>query len=142
MSDERGPERHEDGFSLIEVLIAMLIVTIGLVSVAQLMAVTTIVHSDARETSIATELAQAKLDQLTGMNLASDAAVQITPASPDSLESNVADYFDEPATGITRRWKVEAGPTTNTRLLTLRVINLRARQNGGTLYFRTMLFQW
>ena len=132
----------DGGFSLIEVLIAMLVVTIGLVSMAQLMAVTTVVHSDARATSVSTELAQAKLDELTGMNLASAAAVQITPSPPDSLGQNVTDYYDQPATGITRRWKVEAGPTTNTRLLTLRVINARARQSGGTLYFRTMLYQW
>ena len=140
-----GLERRrysEGGFSLIEVLIAMLVVTIGLVSMAQLMAVTTVVHSDARETSVSTELAQAKLDELTGLNMATAAAVQITPGSPDSLEENVAGYFDQPAAGITRRWKVEAGPTTNTRLLTLRVVNARARQAGGTLYFRTMLYQW
>jgi hypothetical protein len=109
---------------------------------AQLMAVTTVVHSDARETSMGTELAQAKLDELSGMNLATAAAVQVTPPSPDSLEQNVANYFDEPATGITRRWKVETGPTTGTRILTLRVINTASRQFGDSLYFRTMLRQW
>jgi prepilin-type N-terminal cleavage/methylation domain-containing protein len=133
---------NERGFSLIEVLIAMLVVTIGLIGMAQLMAVTTVVHSDARETSMGTELAQAKLDELSGMNLATAAAVQVTPPSPDSLEQNVANYFDEPATGITRRWKVETGPTTGTRILTLRVINTASRQFGDSLYFRTMLRQW
>ena len=135
MADERG-------FSLIEVLIAMLVVTIGLIGMAQLMAVTTVVHSDARETSMGTELAQAKLDELSGMNLTSDAAVQITPSSPDSLEQNVSGYFDSPTPGITRRWKVEAGPTTDVRVVTLRVINTASRQYGDSLYFRTMLRQW
>jgi type II secretory pathway pseudopilin PulG len=134
--------RNERGFSLIEALISMLVMTVGLVGMAQLMAVTTVGHSDAREASMGTELAQAKLDELSGMNLATDAAVQITPPSPDSLDQNVADYFDQPAGGITRRWKVEAGPSTGTRIVTLRVINTASRQYGDSIYFRTMLRQW
>jgi prepilin-type N-terminal cleavage/methylation domain-containing protein len=128
----------ERGFSLVEVLIAMLVVTIGLIGMAQLMAVTTVVHSDARETSMGTELAQAKLDELSGLNIGTAPAVQIG----GDLDTNTANYFDEPAPGITRRWLVEAGPTTGTRILTLRVINTGSRQYGDSLYFRTMLRQW
>jgi prepilin-type N-terminal cleavage/methylation domain-containing protein len=140
MADRNARVRDgaEDGFSLIEVMIAMLVVTIGLIGMAQLMAVTTVVHSDARETSMGTELAQAKLDEFSGMNLASDAEVQIG----GDLDADVANYFDAPASGITRRWLVEAGPTTGTRILTLRVINTASRQYGDSLYFRTMLRQW
>ena len=127
------------GFSLIEVMIAMLVITIGLIGMAQLVAVTTLVHSDARRASIATELGQAKIDELGGMDLAADAAVQITPSSPDSLEQNVDDYYDAPAPTITRRWKVEAGPTSSTRVVTVRVINSGSRQYGTTMYFRTIL---
>ena len=117
----------------------MLVVTIGLIGMAQLMAVTTVVHSDAREASIATELGQAKIDQLTGMDLASAAAVQITPVTPDSLEQNVTNYYDEPEPTITRRWKVEEGPTDTTRVVTVRVINTASRHYGTTMYFRTVL---
>ena len=139
MNDRPG---GESGFSLIEVLIAMLVVTIGLVSMAQLMAVTTIMHSDARQTSMATQLGQAKLDELMKLNLATAAAVQLTPVSPDSLEEDVTNYFDQPNTTITRRWKVEAGPTPDTRIVTVRVINPRARQYGSELEFTTIIRQW
>src|SRR5688572_26605585 len=120
----------------------MLVVTIGLVSMAQLMAVTTIMHSDARQTSMATQLGLAKLDALMKLNLGTAAAVQITPVSPDSLEENVTNYFDQPDTAITRRWKVEAGPTTDTRTVTVRVINPRSRQYGSELEFTTIIRQW
>ena len=132
-------DRSEGGFSLIEVLIAMLVVTIGLIGMAQLMAVTTVVHSDARQSSVATELGQAKLDELSGMDLETALPVQVTPPSPDSLTENVANYFDEPTDTITRRWKVENGPTDGTRVVTVRVINTGSRQYGGTMYFRTIL---
>ncbi len=130
---------RDNGFSLIEVLISMLVVTIGMIGMAQLMAVTTVVHSDAREASMATELGQAKIDELTGMDLGTAAAVQITPASPDSLEQNVDDYYDEPQPTVTRRWKVENGPTGTTRVVTVRVINTASRHYGTTMYFRTIL---
>ena len=129
------------GASLIEVLIATLVLTIGLVAMAQLLGVSMLMHLNARETSTATELAQAKVDELMKMNLALAAAVQITPASPDSLTTNVADYFDSPQAAITRRWRVAAGPTANTRVLTVRVINPRARQ-GGQVDVSTIIRQW
>jgi prepilin-type N-terminal cleavage/methylation domain-containing protein len=131
--------RTSSGFTLVEVMIAMLVVTVGLVSMAQLMTVTTFMHSDARKTSVGTELGLAKLDELAGMNLSSDAEVQVTPVSPDSLSSNVSNYFDQPDTTITRRWKVEGGPTADTRLVTLRVINAGAQQYGRELEFRTII---
>lgn len=120
----------------------MLVVTIGLVSMAQLMAVTTVMHSDARKTSMATELGQAKLDELMKLNLNNAAAVQITPDDPDSLEENVTNYFDTPGDTITRRWKVETGPASGTRLLTVRVISTGARQYGSQLDFKTIIRQW
>lgn len=131
----------ESGFSLVEVLIAMLVVTIGLVSMAQLMAVTTVMHADARETSTATQLAQAKLEELIKLNLATEAAVQIT-VDPDSLDENVTNYFDTVGSTITRRWKVEEGPADNTRIVTVRVINSRARQYGSRIELTTIIRQW
>lgn len=132
---------RDSGFSLVEVLIAMLVVTIGLVSMAQLMAVTTVMHADARETSTATQLAQAKLEELIKLNLATAAAVQIT-VDPDSLDENVTNYFDTVGSTITRRWKVEDGPTDDTRIVTVRVINSRARQYGSRIELTTIIRQW
>lgn len=130
------------GFSLIEALIAMLVVTVGLVSMAQLMAVTTVSYADAREASIATQQAQSKIDELMKLNLNTDAPVQITPVSPDSLTQNVTDYFDTPLMGVTRRWRVEAGPASGTRLVTVRVVNTGARQYGATIDLTTIIRQW
>ena len=132
----------QSGFTLIEVMIAMLVVTVGLVSMAQLMAVTTVMHSDARQTSLGTELAQAKLDELMKLNLNSAPAVQVTPDDEDSLNENVANYFDEPSDTITRRWKVEDGPTSNTRIITMRVVNNAARQYGSQVEIKTIFRQW
>lgn len=130
------------GFSLIEVLVAMLVVTIGLVSMAQLLAVTTIMHSDARRTSMATELGQAKLDELMKLDLDTAAAVQITPDETDSLAANVTNYYDTPDDTITRRWKVEEGPTDDTRIITMKVISAGARQYGSEIEFKTIVRQW
>ena len=129
----------ETGFSLAESLVAMLVVVIGLVSMAQLMAVAMRMHADAREASAATQLAYAKLGELMAMNPSTAAAVQITPANTNSLTDNVPGYFDHPEIGITRRWKVEAGPVGTTRLVTVRVINLRARQYGSLIELTTII---
>ncbi|MEX2272363.1 MAG: prepilin-type N-terminal cleavage/methylation domain-containing protein [Vicinamibacterales bacterium] len=115
---------HKDdrGFSLVEVLISMVIMMVGLVAVAQLLAVSVHTHSLGRRTSEASILATAKLEDLAKLNHATAAAVQITGV--DSLTANVANYFDQPAgpDGHTRRWQVSAGPAAGTRRVTVRVV--------------------
>ena len=129
------------GASLIEVLIATLVLTIGLVGMAQLMGVSMLMHLNAREATTATQLAQAKVDELMKLNMATAPAVQITPANASSLTTNVANYFDSPQAAITRRWRIQPGPAANTRVLTVRVINARARQ-GGQVDVSTIIRQW
>ena len=129
------------GASLIEVLIATLVLTIGLVAMAQLMGVSMLMHLNAREATTATQLAQAKVDELMKLNLATAPAVQITPVGPDSLTTDVTNYFDSPQAAITRRWRIQPGPAANTRVLTVRVINARARR-GGQLDVSTIIRQW
>lgn len=130
----------EAGFTLVEALISCLVLTIGLVSLAQLQAMTTVMHANARGVTMSTQLAQAKVDELVKLNHGTAPAVQITPANPDSLTTNVNSYFDTPAVGITRRWRVQAGPVANTRLLTVRVINTRIP--GRPIDVTTILRQW
>ena len=133
---------REQGFSLIETLIAMLLLTVGLVSMAQLMAMTTMRHHDAREVSTAIELAQAKLEELMARNLTTAPADLISPDPPDTLTTDISGYFDRPATGILRRWRVKAGPVAHTRLLTVRVVDMRAHQYGATIDLTTIIRQW
>lgn len=139
-SSRNGRSRSDAGFTLVEVLISTLVLTIGLVAMAQLLAVSTVMHMDSRQASTASQLAQAKVEELMKLNLATAAAVQITAS--DSLASNVTNYFDTPQPDVTRRWRVQAGPAAGTRLVTVRVINIRAKVYGSETDLTTILRQW
>ena len=116
------PRAREAGFSLLEGLIATAILVIGLLAVAQVLAMTVAQHEVGRSTAEATRLAQSKHEELVKLSFATDPAVQVSPPAPDPLTQDVANYFDLPADGVyTRRWRVEAGPTATTRVLTIRV---------------------
>jgi hypothetical protein len=119
-------------------MIAMVILTIGLVSLAQLLTIATVMHNDAREATSVTHLAQSKLGEFVKLNFATAPAIQ--PGG--SLTANVANYFDTPQNGTTRRWLVQAGPVANTRLVTVRVVNRRGRQYGATQDLTTLVRQW
>ena len=91
----------------------MVILTVALVSMAELMAVTLRLQQLGRNQTAATRLAQDKIDELMSQNWA--VAPQL--ALGGSLDADVADHFDTPPTfaGATslnyrRRWVVAAGP--------------------------------
>lgn len=119
MSRSSNPFTGDDrGFTLVEVLIAMVIMLVGLVAVAQLMAVSVHNHTLGRRNSEASVLATAKLEELSKLNFNTNPAVQIG----GNLGANAANFND--TSGVyTRRWLVEAGPTPNTRRVTVRVIS-------------------
>lgn len=100
----------------------MMVFTVGIVALAQLMAVTMQMQAHGRNQTSAVRLAQDKLDQLMSLNFTTSAAVQITGV--DSLSANVANYFDNDIPGYTRRWLIEAGPDVNPdlRQITIRVV--------------------
>jgi prepilin-type N-terminal cleavage/methylation domain-containing protein len=126
------------GFTLVEVLIAMLVLVVGLLSVAQLLAVSIVMNSDARSATSATLQAQTKVDELMKTSFTAP-MVQINAA--DTLSSNVANYFDTPTAGITRRWQVTAGPS-GTRTVTVRVLAARGRVYGRSVEMTTRIRQW
>ena len=64
VSSCRRQRRSDGGFSLVEVLVAMLILTIGMIAIAALLAVTTQMAMGAREAPRSTRLAQDKVDEL------------------------------------------------------------------------------
>jgi type II secretory pathway pseudopilin PulG len=133
-----GGDRGEAGFSLVEAMVASLVLTVGLVGLLQLLAVATVMHSDARQATSATLLAQSKIDELMKLNLATAPAVQ----EGGSISANEANYFDTPEDGVTRRWLVEPGPVGNTRLLTVKVINKGGRVYGREQQLTTIIRQW
>jgi Tfp pilus assembly protein PilV len=134
------PNRHRSdaGFSLVEAMVASLVLTVGLVGLLQLLAVTTVMHSDARQATNATLLAQAKIDELMKLNLTTAPAVQVG----GSIGANVTNYFDTPVSGVTRRWVVTAGPIANTRILTVKVENKGGRVYGREQQLTTIIRQW
>jgi Tfp pilus assembly protein PilV len=137
---QRGarPPIGDGGFSLIEVVFATFVLVTGLVSVAQLLPVSVMMNTDARYATHATEQAQAKIDELIKTNFNAP-ALQVNTA--DTLSSNVANYFDTPAPGVTRRWQITAGPS-DTRTVTVRVIDTRALRYGRRTQLTTIVRQW
>jgi Tfp pilus assembly protein PilV len=112
--------RSEAGFTLVEVVIAAMILIIGLLSLAQLLGVSIRAESLARHGAEATRLAQGQLDALMKADFDTDPRVQVTPTGVDSLNTDVANYFNAPSARSTIRWRVSAGPA-GTRVIQLRV---------------------
>jgi prepilin-type N-terminal cleavage/methylation domain-containing protein len=110
------PSNHERGFTVIEVLVAMVILTVALVSLAELMAVTLRLQQLGRNQTAATRLAQDKIDELMSRNWGG-AAPSAQLALGGSLTADVANHFDTPpvvpgaaSLNYRRRWVITAGP--------------------------------
>lgn len=130
------PDRREGGFTLVEVLVCTFILTIGMVSTAGLLAVSIGAQIGARESARSTRLAQEKLDELMKLNFtAADVSIG------GNLDASVANHNETPIPGVTLRWVVAAGPTDDTRVLTVRVQNMRARQQRRA-DLTTIIRQW
>ena len=109
---------NERGFTLIEVLIAMVIMTIALVVMAELMAITLRIQMLGRNETASVRLVQSKIDQLVAVNF-TNASVAIG----GSLTSDVANYNDTPTAGYKRRWQIAAiAGETRVRTLTVTII--------------------
>jgi hypothetical protein len=137
MTEPQNSRRSEAGFSLVETMVASLVLTVGLVGLAQLLAVATVMHSDARHATSGTVLAQAKLDEL----MKSDTLV-LSSVQLGSIASNMAPYFDEPENGVTRRWQINNGPVPNTWLLKVTVEDKGGRLYGGSQTLTTVIREW
>ncbi len=139
----RGAERPdggEGGFTLVEVLVCTLVLTIGLVAIAALLAVTTQMQMGARESARSMRLAQAKVDELARLDFEDDVEMSMCE---DCLDADVANHNEsvDGLSGITLRWNVDDGPTEDTRLVTVRVLNLRAQQYRAT-DLTTIIREW
>lgn len=125
-------------------MISTVILLVGLVGGAQMLAVTVQMHQLARGSTDATRLASTKVEELAKLNFATAPAVQVSPEAPDPLVQNVANYFDTTATGdFTRRWRVAAGPVAGTRLVTVRVVPTRTSLSvAKPIEIVTVIRQW
>jgi len=134
---------NESGFTLVEVVVAMLVFTVGIVALAQLMAVTMQMQAHGRNQTSAVRLAQDRLDQLMSLNFDTSAPVQITVG--DSLSENVENYFDTDIAGYTRRWMIEAGPDgdPDLRQITIRVIpDVQDRRTATPFELMSIIRRW
>lgn len=120
------------GFTLVEVLVAIVVMTVALVALAEMMAITLRMQMLGKNETQAARLAQAKLDELVGLSQASWANPQIIVGG--SLTADVANYTDVPVDhngaqiNYRRRWQVAAGPNDpgsdagDLRIVTVRII--------------------
>jgi Tfp pilus assembly protein PilV len=129
---------NERGFTLVEAMVAMVVCTVGLVAMAELMAVTLRLQQLGRNSTSAVRLAQDKVDELTTMpfNPASalyNAAISCGGSLTDNVDAVHNDVPlrdngtpDDPADdtigkGYTRRWLISAGPDGDPDLRTITV---------------------
>lgn len=101
-------------------MVAMVILTIGLVSLAELLAVSIRLQQLGRNGTESVRVAQDKLDQLMSLNFDTNLTIQIG----GSLGANVANYNDTDVQGYTRRWVVVAGPDANPDLRQVTILVL------------------
>lgn len=115
MEKFNSSNRRDAGFSLIEVMVASLILTIGLLTLAQLFALSTTTNLSGKSTTYATVLADQKLEELraltwgfdsTGLPLsdttsdtaspddAVDGGTGLAPSPETALQENTSGYVD------------------------------------------------
>lgn len=139
----RRPVRDERGFTVIESIVGTLVLTIALVALAELLAITLRMHQLGRTTTTSTRLAQDKFEELMKMNFDTNPAIQVNVN--DTLSSNVTNYWDTPTPGYTRRWQVSAGPGANPRLrlVVVRIIpDVTDRRTTEVFTLTTVLRRW
>ena len=132
----------ERGFTLIETIVAAVILTTALVALAQLLAVSVKMHKLGRDSAQATRLAQDKFEELMKLNFATAPALS-TVTCADSLGANTASCFDVPANaGFTRRWRVQAGPANNPALRTVTIRMVADVRVGTDFEVTQVLRSW
>ena len=97
----------------------MVILTVALVSMAELMAIMLRMQMMGRNETAAVRMIQSKIDEIVNINFTTTTTANVG----GSLTSDVANYFDTPRNGYTRRWQIEAiTGETKVRKLTVRVV--------------------
>ena len=123
-------------------MVGTLVLTIALVGMAELLAVSLRMHQLGRTSTAASRLAQDKFEELMKMNFNTNPAIQVNVNN--TLASNVTNYWDT-RPGSTRRWQVSAGPAGNPRLRTVvvRIIpDVTDRRMTDVFTLTTILRAW
>lgn len=117
--------RDRAGFTLVEILIAIVILAGAVLGMGSVLIGTSKWQSRSESTMELTSAAEAKLDQLRDFAAAkSPDTLQLLPGG--SLTANEENHADSLRTAegewVLRRWVVETGPGTEARTVTLRVV--------------------
>jgi prepilin-type N-terminal cleavage/methylation domain-containing protein len=125
------------GFTLAEVIVAMLVCVVGLMGMASLLVVTLRMQLLGRNSTSEVRMAQEKVDELSAMSFTTGAQVQCG----GSLTADTANYNDVPQVNgqnqpYVRRWLVQAGPDADPqlRMVTIRLIPTNPDRNVATQY--------
>ncbi len=125
-------------------MICTLILTTGLIAIAAMLAFTVQQQIGAREAARSMRLAQAKIDELMKEDFATSPQLAVCGNINTCLTTNSANHFEaspDGLAGITLRWAVAAGPAADTRIVSIRVVNLRAQQQRQTT-LATIIRNW
>jgi Tfp pilus assembly protein PilV len=117
---------REEGTTLIEVLVAMLVLISGIMGVAPLLLVAAAVNVAARDTTIATTLAAQKVEQLLSLDELVDAAESVDHVDAWGRVAGSGDSTP-PGAIYTRRWSVAS---LSQGVVTIRV-QVRRSNRGG-----------
>jgi prepilin-type N-terminal cleavage/methylation domain-containing protein len=125
----------ESGFSLVEVLMALVVTTIGTLSVATLMAYGTKLQTTSRDTTTAAAVARQQMERLRMLP-----PLSASRAIGGSLTADVTDHSTIVTTQQAQfrvRWVVTAGPA-STKEVNIVVLsgpaNLQLARVGGTVW--------
>jgi Tfp pilus assembly protein PilV len=116
----------ERGFTLVEATVAMGLLVIGLISMAEMLAVTLRMQQLGHEETAAARLAQDKLDHLRSLPW-TDPMIQENAV--DSLVADTPNYFDL-VPGFTRRWDIAPGPDGSAELRQVSIRVIPAKQDS------------
>jgi prepilin-type N-terminal cleavage/methylation domain-containing protein len=107
--------KRDKGFTLLELFIALFLLSIALLALAQLGVSTIHTNQSASENAIATRLAQNKIDELKKTTYASLGLNNYTdPNNPINPQGNTGGQY-------TRSWSVIAGPVNGTKKISVLV---------------------
>jgi len=139
---DKGRLATDRGSTLVEALIATLILTTGLLTMAELVRVATATNLVARNGTLAGILAEQKIEQLLSESPSGGTGLQ---SSPGSLRQNTAGFVDHldgggrivgrdvqppPFAVYTRRWSIEPTPTTTGPAVLIQVLVTSIRNRG------------
>ncbi len=132
--------RHEDGFSLVEVLVAIVVLSIGLLGVAAMQLTTIRVNSSSNTLTQATTVAQDQLERLMVLPFNHADLLDVTPG--DGLVTTLPAVPLVPQPGYSVQWEVEwDGNSMKTVKVVTRWKNAAGADKQHTLSFIKTPFQ-